>query len=111
MPIPPYQWPNRVRWLTALLLIPLAAAAQPCLELTPMAKRGNCPTGYTASGAYCIPGPQATLALERRGNCPTGYRTSGAYCLAGPQARLAIPRIGSTCPSGWLISGDYCLKR
>lgn len=103
--------PSRPRWLAVLLLIPLGASAQPCLELTPMAKRGNCPAGYTSSGEYCLPGPQARLAMEKRGRCPTGYQDSGAYCLAGPQAKLAIPRIGSNCPQGWIVSGDYCLIR
>jgi hypothetical protein len=80
------------------------------LTVQPIAKSGNCPSGYSTSGAYCKPGATARAALEKRGSCPSGYSTSGAYCLAGTQARPAVPKIGAGCPSGWSSSGDYCLR-
>ena len=96
--------------LLGAALLPLAAPADSALPVQPIAKSGNCPSGYSTSGAYCKPGPKARSALEKRGSCPSGYSTSGAFCLAGTQARPAVPKIGSGCPSGWSSSGDYCLR-
>jgi|GEM_PF-3397325 len=97
------------RWLGWLALIPLVSLADGSVTPQPVVKRGTCPSGYSTSGQYCIPGPRARLALEKRGRCPSGYGTSGAYCLAGSQARPALPKIGAACPSSWSTSGDYCL--
>jgi hypothetical protein len=98
------------RWPGWFALIPLVSLADGSMTPQPMIKLGTCPSGYSTSGQYCMPRPQARLALERRGQCPTGYGSSGAYCLATPQARPAVPKIGSSCPSGWSTSGDYCLQ-
>ncbi|WP_295401387.1 hypothetical protein [uncultured Thiocystis sp.] len=106
----------RRRWLGidcfgALSLLPLVCPADATLTPQPLAKLGSCPSGYTASGQYCNPGPKARVALEKRGQCPSGYTTSGAYCLAGQQARPAVPKRGASCPSGWSASGAYCLRK
>ncbi|WP_211354119.1 hypothetical protein [Thiohalocapsa marina] len=102
------------RTLQSLLLIvwlmPLGAFAQLGLQPLPLVKLGTCPSGYSTSGEYCVPGKQARFALEKRGTCPSGYFTSGAYCVAGSQGRVAIPKVGS-CPPGWSTSGNYCLRR
>ncbi|WP_020505945.1 hypothetical protein [Lamprocystis purpurea] len=96
----------RLGWM---VLIPLASLADGGMTPQPVVKLGTCPSGYSTSGQYCIPGPRARLALEKRGRCPSAYGTSGAYCLAGSQARPALPKIGAACPSQWSTSGDYCL--
>jgi hypothetical protein len=96
-------------WLGWLALIPLTGLADGGMTPQPVVKLGNCPSGYSSSGQYCVPGPRARLALEKRGQCPSGYAASGTYCLAGSQARPALPKIGTTCPSRWSTSGDYCL--
>lgn len=50
-------------------------------------KRGQCPTNYHQSGAYCS---QNNPSFETRsrcdvqpktGQCPTSYSQSGGYCL------------------------------
>lgn len=98
--------------LWALLpLLPLSALGDSVLSPSPIMKHGTCPSGYTPSGAYCIPGAKARPAIDKLGTCPSGYTPSGAYCLAGSQARAAIAKIGSSCPSGWSPSGAYCLSR
>lgn len=94
-----------------LILLPLGALADSALSPSPILKHGTCPSSYTPSGAYCVPGSKARLAIDKLGTCPSGYTPSGAYCLAGPQAREAIARIGTSCPSGWSPSGAYCLRR
>ncbi len=90
--------------------IAVAALANPAIAAHALIKIGNCPSGYSTSGQYCVPGRQARFALEKSGPCPSGYATSGAYCLAGSQARPAIPKVGA-CPSGWSTSANYCLQR
>lgn len=94
-----------------LILLPLSALADSALSPSPILKHGTCPSGYTPSGAYCIPGSKARLAIDKLGTCPSGYTPSGAYCLAGSQARAAIAKIGTSCPSGWSPSGAYCLRQ
>lgn len=44
-------------------------------------KSGFCPSGYRASGSYCLPGNNASEALPKNGFCPSGYRASSNYCL------------------------------
>lgn len=75
----------------------------------PVIKDGSCPSGYSQSGNYCMPGSNARFAIAKSGSCPSGYSQSGNYCLAGSNAKLAIPKSGS-CPSGFHQSGNYCLS-
>lgn len=96
--------------LLLLGLTPLFGHADPIPSLQPILKIGACPSGYRASGQYCLPGDKARLAMEKRGSCPSGYTSRGAYCLAGRSARPAVPKWGTACPSGWSTSGDYCLR-
>lgn len=104
----PTSCPHRLARIGGMLL-PLVLAG-PTLALQPLPKLGTCPSGYHASGLYCVPGRTARPALERHGTCPSGYHASGAYCLAGTQARPALPKLGAGCPSGWSSSGAYCLQ-
>ena len=48
--------------------------------------------------------------LQRIGSFPSGYNASGNYCLAtSDKTKLAIPRTGS-CPSGYYASNEYCVS-
>ncbi len=53
----------------------------------------------------------AAYPPPKHGQCPAGYSQSGAYCaqITG-KAKPAIPNVGQ-CPAGWVKSGDYCEKR
>ena len=76
----------------------------------PLPRSGSCPTGYHASGQYCVPGPSARYAIERNGSCPVGYFSSARYCVASSdKSALAIHRSGP-CPGGYFASGKYCLE-
>lgn len=76
----------------------------------PLEKAGSCPTGYYASGQYCVPGSNARFALPKDGSCPSGYFASGQYCVASSdKSRAAIPKFG-TCPTGYFASGNYCVS-
>ncbi len=76
----------------------------------PLERDGSCPTGYSASGNYCVPGNSARFAIERNGSCPTGYSASGNYCVAiSDRSKMVIHRSGS-CPSGYYASGNYCVS-
>ncbi len=85
----------------------LAAEAVPA---QPVIRDGSCPSGYSSSGNYCVPGSSARYALPRGGSsCPSGYFSSGNYCVAASKdSRFAIPRRGG-CPSGYFSSGDFCV--
>jgi hypothetical protein len=112
MTTPPRRSPcTRPALWRLLILLPLSTLADSALSPSPILKHGTCPSGYSPSGAYCVPGSKARLAIDKLGTCPSGYTPSGAYCLAGAQARAAIAKIGSSCPSGWSPSGAYCLRR
>jgi hypothetical protein len=89
--------------------VALASLSAYALPPQPLIKQGSCPSGYSQSGNYCVPGSNARFALPKSGSCPSGYSQSSNYCLAGSNAKLAIPRSGS-CPSGYSQSGEYCLK-
>jgi hypothetical protein len=42
--------------------------------------------------------------------CASGYTTSGAYCVpARADSKPAIPKVGS-CPSGWSSEAHACVK-
>jgi hypothetical protein len=99
-------------WLA--LLLPWTLAQQP---VVPLPRNGNCPLGYGASGAYCVPNPgggsQSRGAIERPtgSTCPLGFTASGSYCVSNPgNQRQAIPREGTACPLGYLRSGSYCVQ-
>lgn len=93
-------------FLAMSLLVVHPAAGQ---EAVPVLKDGNCPTGYSTSGTYCVPGKNAHFAIMKAGNCPAGYTTSGKYCVAGTKARLIILKQGA-CPTGFRTDGQYCVK-
>jgi len=91
-----------------VFLVPVSAAAAPTAQ--PMLRDGSCPSGYYASGNYCVPTSSARFAIRREGSCPSGYFASGNYCIAATDsAKAVIPRAGS-CPSGWYASGNYCVS-
>ena len=98
---------------TALLLSVAGAWAGWALAAPPaqpLARTGSCPSGYYASGNYCVPTASGRFAIEREGSCPSGYYASGNYCVASSdRSRLAIRRVGS-CPSGYYASGNYCVS-
>lgn len=76
----------------------------------PLIRDGGCPSGYYASGNYCVPGSNARFAIERSGSCPSGYYASGKYCVASSNnSKTVIHRSGS-CPSGYYASGQYCVS-
>lgn len=76
----------------------------------PLIRDGSCPSGYYASGNYCVPGSNARFSIERNGSCPSGYYASGKYCVASSNnSKTVIHRSGS-CPSGYYASGKYCVS-
>lgn len=88
-----------------------ADTAQPILRVGK-----HCPSGYRASGEYCVPRSFSTdtpQAIEKKGNCPSGYRKSGRYCI--PRSGIQnVPHIfekNGSCPSGYGKSGNYCVER
>lgn len=99
---------DRILALALLGVASLAAHASPPPQ--PVIRTGACPSGYYASGNYCVPGGNARFTLPRAGACPSGYYASGEYCVASSESsKLAIPRAGA-CPSGYYASGEYCVS-
>lgn len=93
-----------------LLLGLVSAVALAAPPAQPLARKGSCPSGYYASGNYCVPTASGRHAIERNGSCPSGYYASGDYCVASSdRSKLAIHRAGS-CPSGFYASGNYCVS-
>ena len=91
--------------ILGLTVVAVNVAASP----QPLVKDGSCPSGYYASGNYCVPDAHARFAVPKTGSCPSGYFSSGNYCVAQSEdSKLAIPRNGS-CPNGYFASGDYCV--
>ena len=98
--------------LAAVAALAARASAEQPVQPLPKPEKGQCPSGYISSGAYCSPMRDAKPALPKaaRAQCPSGYYSSGSYCLASSrEAREAVPRVGQ-CPSGYYSSGDYCLR-
>lgn len=62
---------------TAPVLVTPAAAQESSNEV---AKDGSCPTGFKASGNYCI-GDKGDYAEVRSGSCPSGLKSSRKYCI------------------------------
>lgn len=95
--------------IACLLAASWPVSASPAAQ--PIAKSGSCPSGYYASGNYCVPsGNQSRFAMPKHGSCPSGYHSSGDYCLASSErSKMAVPKVGS-CPSGYYSSGDYCVS-
>ena len=52
----------------------------------------------------------AAQALVRDGSCPSGFSSSGNYCVPGSGARFALARNGGSCPSGYFSSSDFCVS-
>jgi hypothetical protein len=45
------------------------------------------------------------------GSCPSGYLASGSYCVPSSSRQDAIPKPpNGSCPHGWLGSGSYCVR-
>lgn len=54
------------------------------------------------------------LPYLKRGQCSSGYTQSGSYCIpkSGGTVRPAVRRPpGASCPSGWTQSGGACEKK
>ena len=95
--------------LSSLLVLIGSSVVRAAPPPQPIERDGACPSGYYASGNYCVPGAGARFAISRRGFCPSGYYASGQYCVASTdRSGLAIHRSGS-CPSGFYASGEYCV--
>ena len=54
-------------WRILFAFIPVAVLADPAMLATPLAKVGSCPSGYSTSGQYCMPGSKARFAIEKHG--------------------------------------------
>lgn len=80
------------------------------VEAYPVSRSGFCPSGYHASGNYCVSNNfKSGSAIEREGFCPSDYHASGNYCVANCNlSGKAIFRNGF-CPSGYHASGKYCV--
>lgn len=96
---------------SALLGLVAVAFGIPANAQQPLPKVGSCPSGFYASGKYCVPfKDKSKPAMLRGGQCPSGYYTSGKYCVAiSEKSKLAIPKDGP-CPTGYYASGGYCLQ-
>lgn len=81
------------------------------VEAYPVPRANYCPSGYHASGNYCVPNNHSSgAAIMRDGFCPSGYHASGNYCVANNSTTgKAIMRNGF-CPSGYHASGNYCIE-
>jgi len=98
-------------YFLTLIAISLFPSPLFAVEAYPIPKNGFCPSGYHASGNYCVPSSNRSgAAVERDGFCPSGYHASGNYCVANSvTSGKAIYKDGF-CPSGYHASGNYCIE-
>jgi hypothetical protein len=52
-----------------------------CRGAETIEKIGECPSGWSTSGKYCVPGKYAKYVIEKKGECPVGFTTAGKYCV------------------------------
>ena len=89
-------------------LVACSIVVLPAAAISPVAKSGPCPSGYSSQGSYCVPGRNAREVLPKHGACPSSWSSQGNYCVAGKNAHKAKPKSGP-CPSGWSSQGHYCV--
>lgn len=99
-----------MRTLMTLLVLLIAPLGQAAPAPQPVHRDGSCPSGYYASGNYCVPTNGARFAIARNGSCPSGYYASSNYCIAASDSSKAVIARSGSCPSGWYASGNYCLS-
>jgi hypothetical protein len=66
----------------------LAAASVLLLALSSGSSRAQpivkgpaqCPSGWSQSGAYCVPPRGAPACVPKHGQCPSGWRQTGGSC-------------------------------
>lgn len=81
------------------------------VEAYPVPRLGFCPSGYYASGNYCVPSNKRSgAAVTRSGFCPSGYHASGNYCVANNLTSGKILLKNGFCPNGYHMSGSYCVE-
>jgi|GEM_PF-1022830 len=108
-------------------------------EAVSVAKRGECPKGYTVSttGTECDPGTNAAFVTLKAEACPEGFSLRAEYCFQDPLGEpVALPRqfgcpsgyieglnevcnpgdsarfamvVDEFCPLGFVSEGDYCV--
>ena len=102
---------HHARWLLALALLFVAASAIAELLTQPVPKAGACPSGWHASGNYCVPNSKDTLPIVPKvGVCPSGWHAAGNYCVANSESSKPIVPKQGACPHGWHASGAWCQK-
>lgn len=71
--------------------------------------------GVAAASFYAMLGHAAAEPLPyiKQGQCSSGYTQSGSYCVpkSGGTVRPAVAKPpGASCPNGWTSSGGACEK-
>lgn len=99
------------RWLISLALLHFAAPVIAELLTQPVPNVGACPSGWHASGGYCVPNSKDALPIVQKvGVCPSGWHAAGNYCVANSgESRPIVPKQG-VCPSGWRAAGAWCMR-